>query len=355
MPASPRPASSRPASSRPPVPVIGLDVGGANTKAAVVDGETVRIASEPFEVWRAPEALSDAIASVVEQLELERAPVALTTTAELVDVFASKRAGVLYVLEAARQALPGRRLRVLTTAGQLISLAEARATPLRCAAANWMATGLLVARSRREAILVDCGGTTTDVIPIVAGEVAARGRTDLERLLHGELVYTGALRTNVAAVLGQVPIGGEPCPVSSELFAISADAHLLRGSLTPEQCTCTFPDNRGTSLPEVRSRLARVVCADPEQLAAGDLEAVAAAVEESQTASIAAALQRVADRAPAGAPVVAIGVGAFLARAAAARCGVPLDSDLGPAGWDPLRGNGAVVAAAVALSVLGRD
>ncbi len=342
-----------PASRQPPDPVIGLDVGGANTKAAVVDGDDrVEIVSEPFEVWRAPEALVDAIASVVGRLGLGRAPVALTTTAELVDVFASKREGVLHVLEAARQALPGRRLRVMTTAGELIALPEARAAPLRCAAANWVATALLIARSLPDAILLDCGGTTTDVIPIVAGEVAARGRTDIERLLAGELVYTGALRTNVAAILAQVPIGGEPCPVSSELFAISADAHLLCGSLTPEQCTCTFPDNRGPSLPEVRSRLARVVCADPEQLADGDLEAVAAAVEEAQIASIAAALGRVAARLPAGAPVIAVGVGAFLARAAAQRCGLPLHSDTGPP--SPLSGQGGEVAAAVALSVLGR-
>ena len=79
---------------------------------------------------------------------VEGAAVALTTTAELVDVFASKRDGVLHVLEAARQALPGRRLRVMTTAGELIGLEEAQAAPLRCAAANWMATAL-AGRSHR--------------------------------------------------------------------------------------------------------------------------------------------------------------------------------------------------------------
>ena len=269
------------------VPVIGLDVGGANTKAAAVDAdERVRVASEPFEVWRRPDALSGAIASVVGRLELDDSPVALTTTAELVDAFGTKRDGVLHVLEATRQALPGRRLRVLTTAGELIGLEEAQAAPLRCAGANWVATAMLVARSLPDAILVDCGGTTTDVIPIAGGEVVARGRTDVERLLSGELVYTGALRTNVAAIVSQVPIGGRPCPVSSELFAISADAHLLRGNLTPEECTCTFPDGRGASIAEARARLARVVCADPEQLGDGDLEAIAAAVEEAQVAVI---------------------------------------------------------------------
>jgi probable H4MPT-linked C1 transfer pathway protein len=337
--------------------VIGLDVGGANTKAAVVDGDgSVRTVSEPFEVWRRPEALADAIACVVARLGLDRAPVALTTTAELVDVFASKREGVLYVLEAAQEALPGRQLRVMTTAGEMIGLAQARAAPLRCAAANWMATALLVARSLSDAILLDCGGTTTDVIPLAGGEVAARGRTDVERLLQGELVYTGALRTNIAAVLSHVPIGGEPCPVSSELFAISADAHLLRGNLMPEQCTCTFPDDRGTSLPEVRSRLARVVCADPAQLADGDLEAIAAAVEEAQIASIAAALDRVGRRVPAGTGVMAVGVGAFLARAAAELCGVPVYPDTAlRSSATRLGGKGGEVAAAVALSVLGRD
>jgi hypothetical protein len=239
----------------------------------------------------------------------------------------------------------------MTISGELIELDRARAAPLHCAAANWMATALLVARSLPDAILVDCGGTTTDVIPIGGGEVAAGGRTDVERLLAGELVYTGALRTNIAAVLPHVPIGGKPCPVSSELFAITADAHLLRGNLTAEQCTCRFPDGRGTSAGEVRSRLARVVCADPEQLADGDLEAIAAAVEEAQVAVIAAALGRVAARLAAGVPVLAVGVGAFLARVAAARCGFPIHE---PARM-PLAGPAGDVAAAVALSVLGRE
>jgi (4-(4-[2-(gamma-L-glutamylamino)ethyl]phenoxymethyl)furan-2-yl)methanamine synthase len=334
------------------IPVIGLDVGGANTKAAVVDdADRVQVVSEPFEVWRAPEAMAGVIAEVVGRLGVDGAPVAMATTAELVDVFASKREGVLYVLDAAAEALGDRALRMITTDGELIGLEEARAVPLSCAAANWMATALLLARSLPDAILLDCGGTTTDVIPIVEGKVAARGRTDVERLLAGELVYTGALRTNIAAVLSRVPIGGTPCPVASELFAITADAHLLRGSLRPEQCTCTFPDDRGTTPAEVRARLARVVCADPDQLADGDLEAIAAAVEGAQVAAIADALARVSSRLPDAVPVVAVGVGAFLARAAAERCGLEVDDGSS----SPLDGRGGEVAAAVALSVLGRE
>ena len=238
----------------------------------------------------------------------------------------------------------------------MVDLERARAAPLECAAANWVATAMLVARSLPDAILLDCGGTTTDVIPIVAGTVAARGRTDVERLLEGELVYTGALRTNVAAVLSHVPIGGRPCAVTAELYAIAADAHLLRGSLRPEQCTCTFPDDRGTSLAEVRSRLARVVCADPEQLADGDLEAIAAAVEEAQIAAIADALARVgrsgARRHRRWSPSGSANSSRARRRSAA---GCRSIADCALSARSPLGGQGGEVAAAVALSVLGRD
>jgi (4-(4-[2-(gamma-L-glutamylamino)ethyl]phenoxymethyl)furan-2-yl)methanamine synthase len=334
--------------------VIGLDVGGANTKGATVDAAgRVKTVSEPFELWRAPGRLDGAVASVVGRLGYEGAPVAMTTTAELVDVFESKRAGVLHVLAACRRALPGRSLRVMTTAGALVDLAAAEADPLSCAAANWLATALVVARVLPDAILVDCGGTTTDVVPIAAGEVAARGRTDVARLLHSELVYTGALRTNVAAVISEVSLAGGRCPVSSELFAIAADAHLLRGSLAPERCTCTFPDGRGPEAAHVRARLARVVCADPEQLAGGDVETIAAAVHEAQVASIATALRRVAARTATDAPVIAVGVGAFLAREAAARARLPV-AEPGELPFACDR-NGGAVAASVALSVLGRE
>jgi predicted NBD/HSP70 family sugar kinase len=60
--------------------VIGLDVGGANTKAAVVDAaQRMRIVSEPFEVWREPEGMADVIASVVGRSGLGGAPVAVVT------------------------------------------------------------------------------------------------------------------------------------------------------------------------------------------------------------------------------------------------------------------------------------
>ena len=98
--------------------------------------------------------------------------------------------------------------------------------PLKAAAANWVATAPIAAQLSSDCIMIDTGSTTTDIIPIKNGKECSKGRSDLERLKTGELVYTGTLRTNVAALVDKVPLGGEWVRVASELFALTADIHM---------------------------------------------------------------------------------------------------------------------------------
>ena len=89
--------------------VIGLDVGGANTKAVRRDGDETRALTRVHEVWNDRAALEAVILEVVEELSAAPGePVALTTTAELSDAFRTKRDGVAFVLDAAEAALAGR-------------------------------------------------------------------------------------------------------------------------------------------------------------------------------------------------------------------------------------------------------
>src|SRR5918992_1225976 len=157
--------------------VVGLDVGGANTKAVWRNGDERRALSRPFEVWRDREALAAVLREVVAGVEA----VALTTTAELSDAFRTKREGVRFVLDAAEAALglgaglvldaaeaalDGPPLLVFTTAGELVPVDDARARAAEVAAANWMASALAVAALCPDALMVDVGSTTTDVVPI---------------------------------------------------------------------------------------------------------------------------------------------------------------------------------------------
>jgi probable H4MPT-linked C1 transfer pathway protein len=317
--------------------VVGLDVGGANTKAVWRNGDERRTVSRPFEVWRDREALAAVLREVVASVAPEPVEAAaLTTTAELSDAFRTKREGVGFVLDAAEAALgegaglvldaedavlDGPTLLVFTTGGELVSVDEARVRAAEVAAANWMASALAVAALHPDALMVDVGSTTADVVPIAAGRVVAAGRTDLDRLLAGELVYTGALRTNLAAIAPRVQVRGDSCPVASELFAITADAHLILGHLAPSAYTCATPDGRPATIEFARERVARIVCSDAEQLAAEEIDAIANFLHAEQVRQIEGAVRRVSQRVEADPPVVPLGAGAFLAREAAERLG----------------------------------
>ncbi len=323
-----------------------MDIGGANTKAAWLDGQSLRTVSRPFEVWRDRDALTAVLREVAAEVAAGPAhAVAITMTAELSDAFRTKREGVAFVLDAAHAALGDRPLSVLTTAGELVTVEAARARPWDVAAANWVATALAVADARRDALLVDVGSTTADIVAIADGRVAATGHDDLARLLAGELVYTGVLRTNLAAIAPRVPVRGDRCPVASEHFAISADVHLVLGHLSPDAYDCPTPDGRPATIAFARERIARLVCSDVEQLGAAEIDAIAAFLHGEQLRQLEDAARRVERALPGDAPVVAVGSGAFLARDVAARLGRAVAD--GP--WSTTNGEVAPAAALAAL------
>jgi probable H4MPT-linked C1 transfer pathway protein len=249
---------------------------------------------------------------------------AVTMTAELADCFATKREGVAFVLDAFSTAFPEVEPWVYGVDGRFRSAEAARQRPLEVASANWMASATLVARTFPDAIFIDAGSTTTDVIPIVEGHVAVRGRTDPARLRSGELVYTGALRTPVCAIVRWVPLGGHRCRVSAEHFAVAADVHLWLGRIEEKDYTCETPDGRGRSRPEAGARLARMVCADLEMLRPCDITAIADHVAHAQVRQIALGIRQVKRRLGRGCPRVAVlaGQGAFLTRVAAEEVGL---------------------------------
>lgn len=300
--------------------VGGWDIGGANIKAARLDRGGLRVVQRPFAIWQRRDDLAATVAELA--AELGPAPHAsVTMTAELSDAFRTKREGVTFVLDAMRAALPAARLTVFGVDGQFHDFAAGYADPLLVAAANWMATAQLVARDYSTCVLVDIGSTTADIIPIRGGQVLAHGRNDTERLVHGELLYTGALRTPVCAIVQRVPLWGRWCPVAAELFATAQDVHLILGSLTPEQCQSPTADGRPAGQPFAAERLARIVCADSELLSGEAIHNIARYIANEQVRQIARAIAQ-ALSAGAGGRLVAAGAGVFLAEAAAAQLGL---------------------------------
>lgn len=281
------------------VNVLGYDIGGANTKAAYIRTQNgklqaARVAIEYFPIWKEPEKLSSVLLTLKERIGAGKLDcLSVTMTAELSDVYATKREGVHQILSGVKDAFGEMPIYILTTDVEMAPLSIAEMAPLEVAAANWAATGWLVAQLIKDCVVVDVGSTSTSIIPIVNGQVVAKGKTDLDKLICGELIYTGSLRTNVAAIIHSIPIKNGVAGVASELFALSGDVHLALGNITEKEYTCETADSRGKSVPESLARLARIVCADTEMLTKQEIINMAKYIYDNQVQQISEGLIKV--------------------------------------------------------------
>ena len=270
--------------------IIGWDIGGDNIKATLIeikDEKAFRIKTitDYFPIWvegkeRLPIILNNLKKEIAEDSSIDA--IGLTMTAELSDIYETKKEGVNHVLDCIKEVFPKEQTFVLDVNARLKSVEEARENHLKVAGANWVGTAWMVSKWVKDCILLDVGSTTTDIIPIIEGRMMVKGKTDLERLANGELIYTGALRTNAATIVEAVPVKGIMTRVSSELFALSGDVHLILGNISQDEYTSETADKRGKTRKEALSRLARVVCADTDMLKEDEIVAIANYVYRKQ-------------------------------------------------------------------------
>lgn len=274
--------------------ILGLDIGGANTKAASADGKYTKSVYLPL--WkRSP------LEKVLKSINNEQKPeaVAVVITGELADCFSSKREGLESIMNATCRAFScpvhfwghdGFKRKDSAKPTEPTDMADMIDTILDIAAANWSASAELLARELGDCLFMDMGSTTTDLIPIKARPLAAK--TDFTRLGRGELVYMGLLRTNLNSILPLARIRGQRVAVAPELFAIIADAHLALGHIDPDRYTCDTPDGKDKSHTSSLRRLARSVCADLEEIGESGAMAIADQACTEQKRILTAAMER---------------------------------------------------------------
>lgn len=291
--------------------MIGIDVGGANLK--VVDEAGAYIHYCPLwtgapipDLLRQYAGKGDGTAAVV-------------MSGELADCFSDKLEGISFIVDAVREVFPGAQFY-----GTDARFHDGPVPEL--AAANWLASADFLREQYPDAVLLDIGSTTADIIPLNRFSTLLN-LTDLLRLQKGYLVYTGMLRTPVATLVSSVQLNCVPTPVSTEYFAASADAHLVLGHIAPEQYTCDAPDGKEKTREASLRRLARVVCADLSEIGERGALAVASAFWDRQRTMIRTAVARAKEESGASRVIVAgIGAGIF-----AKECGgTDLNAALGP-------------------------
>jgi probable H4MPT-linked C1 transfer pathway protein len=306
-----------------PLPrTIGWDLGGVHVKAALIEaGRVVAAVQVPCPLWQGVTALDGAQAKLPDWARGE-AQHAVTMTGELTDCFADRRAGVAALAEWAAAHLAGP-VGIYAGRAGFVGPAQAAEAAPDVASANWHATAALAGRRVPDALLVDIGSTTADLIPIVGGRPAASGYSDAERLETSELVYTGVVRTPVVALADHAPFAGRRTRLMTETFAHMADAYRILGLLPEGADQQASGDRKGKSLAESETRLARIVGRDRAEGPAAAWAALAGHFAEAQLRLLhdAAALLLTRADLPPEAPLILCGAGAFLGPRLAGRLG----------------------------------
>ncbi len=303
--------------------VVGWDVGGAHLKAARADNgrivDAVQVAS-PLRLGleRLAQAFVEAKARIG-TADLH----AVTMTGELADTFSSRIEGVEQLSALALRELAPARVSLYAGRAGFIAPQAARQHADDIASANWFASASLAARVAHAALFIDMGSTTTDLVPLADGAIAARGYTDAERLAAGELVYTGLVRSFVMAVADRAPFAGNWSVLINEYFANMADVHRILGRLPDDADQMATADGRAKTVEASRARLARMVGCDVNHANEDAWSTLAQWFAERQIRTImdGAMLVLSCGNIPAGAPVLGAGIGDAVVQEVARRLG----------------------------------
>ncbi len=302
---------------------IGWDIGGAHLKAARREGgEITAVVQIACPLWLGVDQLHQAFAEAKAVLGPAARHVA-TMTGELSDAFSDRHGGVAVIAAAAARELGP--VRLYAGPHGFVPAEQAAAHADSIASANWHASAAFAARQIADALFVDMGSTTTDIIPLQAGKVAARGYSDATRMAQGELVYAGIVRSFLMAGLRHVPFGGRWVPIMNEAFATASDVYRILGDLPEDADLMPTADAQPKTAEASRARLARQIGYDASDVGVAALDQLAAYFAEAQLREIfdGACLALSAAALDTDAPVVGAGAGRFVVRRLAARLGRP--------------------------------
>ncbi len=299
--------------------VAGFDVGGAHLKVTRAEGgRIVQAATIAMPLWLGLDNLTSALreaSAVYAGTDLN----AFTMTGELCDIFPSRDAGIATLLQQISEHFPSGNNLIYAGRSGFVGAGQAARLGGDVASANWHATAALVARLVGDALFVDMGSTTTDIIPVKNGAVAGEGYTDAERLMTGELVYTGFTRTFLFGVASSAPVRGRLTPLMNEYFASIADAHRIMGVLDEMDDKHPSADGKEKTPEGSMARLARMVGRDAADLSPAEWRDVARWFSERQLRMVHDAAFRVASNLADDTPIVAAGTGRWQIRRLAVR------------------------------------
>jgi probable H4MPT-linked C1 transfer pathway protein len=296
---------------------IGWDIGGAHLKAVLLDdnGAVLQVLQLPCPLWlglnHLESAMNDALqvnghaASGAGLLNIQHS---VTMTGELVDLFTNRHEGVVAIANMAAKLLGKDTLFYAANAG-FVRLERVSEVWASIASTNWHASASALAMHVGDALFVDIGSTTTDIIAISNGKVKSENLSDANRMADDSLVYTGVVRTPVMALAQKLVFEGAETNVAAEYFSTMADVYRLTGELATDDAETA--DGKGKTALESARRLARMIGHDVENYSMETWKALAETCKAVQMQQIKTAVLK---HLKPNMTIIGAGAGSFLVK-----------------------------------------
>lgn len=307
------------------VELIAFDIGGAHLKAAAINSEGLIVATAlvPCPLWQGLDQLFQALDQVISGLcSPADCRHAVTMTGELADFFPDRETGVLALAEAVTNRLAPASVSVFAGYAGLLPAAKITVADTgQIASANWLASGFWLASVCRDAVFMDIGSTTTDILRISDHKPNFRGYTDHERMRYDELIYSGVVRTPLMALTDRAPVKGNWTTLMAEHFATTADVYRLTGELSEHADQYAAADGGAKTIEGSCRRLSRMFGLDATFLPVEGWRSAARFFREKQLVRLREALdlQRSLDVQGQVPVLIGAGVGRFLVQEMANR------------------------------------
>ena len=298
-----------------PPEVLGWDIGGAHVKVALANDQTIsRIEQLSCPLWKGLDELRKCIQIVEDIFDTKKCEHVVTMTGELVDHFTDRKHGVISIVNEMTNKLQPSRVRYYAGDDGFVDTQQALNDFHKIASANWLASAHYAANKIYNALFIDVGSTTTDIVVIRENQVDYSGYTDAERLVAKELLYCGVVRTPIFAICKSALIKNLQIPVINEYFANTADVYRITEELAEHADLGQTLDGNHKDVSCSAIRLARMFANDAKQDELGVWKNVAKQIRGAQLQLIkdTARYQCLKNNITLETPIIGAGVGRFL-------------------------------------------
>tara|TARA_Y100000991_G_C21943905_1_gene336598 strand:- start:193 stop:1230 length:1038 start_codon:yes stop_codon:yes gene_type:complete len=243
---------------------LGIDIGGAHFKIIGLDANKSVCFSQYRKcyVWKGINNLKKEI-DYINSLNLPKdTSCGITMTAELCDIFKSKKDGVLKISEQCKKlnlnyAFYTKKKKIFSRDDcfnykDLISM-------------NWHSIGKYFSINFEDLVIVDFGSTTTDFICIKNSKITNNGFDDFSRLSSREMFYSGIIRTPLFGLQHEIKIKKKKYHIVPELFSNTSDIYRINNFLEKEFDIDDEADNGTKGITESLLRISRSFCIDFEK------------------------------------------------------------------------------------------